>query len=422
MADAHVLAGAGADAAAQLAERFRAVRARTLSLVDGLSAEDLSAQSMPDASPGKWHLAHTSWFFEVMLLQPHAGLAPLHPDWLPLFNSYYEALGARHARPERGLLTRPALAEVMAYRAEVEERLLRWLEESPSAQALALLELGLQHEQQHQELLVTDLKHLFSRSPLQPAWRAAPAPAAAGDVPVLGWIEHANEGPAQVGAPDTGFAYDNERPRHTRWLRPFALADRPVSCGEYLAFVDSDGYAQPHWWLADGIAAVQAGNWRAPLYWERRSDGWWRFTVHGPRPLQASEPVSHLSWYEAEAYARFVGARLPTEAEWETVAARHQWTGGFAGAGPGEPRPMRGPLPGGEVWEWTASAYAPYPGFRPLAGAAGEYNGKFMSGQMVLRGGSCATPRDHARPSYRNFFPPAARWQFSGLRLARDLS
>ena len=405
------------------ADRFRTVRARTLSLVDGLGAEDLAAQSMPDASPGKWHLAHTSWFFEAMLLGPHAGMEALRPDWQVLFNSYYEALGDRHPRPERGLLTRPTLAEVLGYRHAVEERVRRVLDTQPGPEALAILELGLQHEQQHQELLVTDLKHLFSRNPLRPAWRA-PAPATStGGVPPLGWIDHEVDGPVRVGAPADGFAFDNERPRHTAWLHPFSLADRPVCCGEFLEFVDCGGYQQPQWWLSDGFAAVQAGGWHAPLYWERREDGqWWRFTLYGMRPLDPAEPVAHLSFYEADAYARFVGARLPTEQEWEALAGKRPFTGGFAEAGRFEPAPLAGPSLGGEVWEWTASAYAPYPGFRPFPGAAGEYNGKFMSGQMVLRGGSCATPRAHLRPSYRNFFPPQARWQFSGLRLARDLA
>jgi len=432
MTDTTVPAAARAGQAAQLAEAFEAVRARTRRLVEGLSAEDLAAQSMPDASPGKWHLAHTTWFFEVMLLGPHAGLEPLRPEWLRLFNSYYEALGARHPRPERGLLTRPGLDELLSYRATVEARVRRFLDGAPSPAALAVLELGLQHEQQHQELLVTDLKHLFSRNPLQPAaWprageaghrRAERRGSSTGTSPP-GWIEFPVEGPVDIGAAaGDGFSFDNERPRHAVWLQPFALADRPVSCGEYLAFVEAGGYAEPHWWQSDGLAAVQAQGWQAPLYWERREDGWWRFTAHGPRPLALDEPVCHLSWYEAEAYARFAGARLPAEAEWEAVAALRAWPGRRADDGCLEPAAMDGASPAGAVWEWTASAYAPYPGFRPLPGAAGEYNGKFMSGQMVLRGGSCATPPGHARRSYRNFFPPPARWQFSGLRLARDLA
>ena len=419
--------------AAQIAARFAAVRDATLALVHGLDAEDLCAQSMPDASPGKWHLGHTTWFFEVMVLQAHAGIEPLHPQWLYLFNSYYEALGARQPRPRRGLLTRPPLAAVLAYRRTVEERVLAFLAGSPGAAALALVELGIHHEQQHQELLVTDVKHLLAQNPLRPAWRA-PLPgttadaassgpgADAGGTPATGWIQRAEGGTVEIGAPATGFAYDNERPRHRVWLEPFALADRPVSCGEYLGFIEAGGYRDPQWWLSDGWAAVQAEGWCAPLYWERDDDGrWWRFGAYGMVPVDPAEPVAHLSYYEADAYARFAGARLPTEAEWECIARER----GIAADADGDRLDLQ-PIPGpgfhAQAWEWTASAYAPYPGFRPLAGAAGEYNGKFMSGQMVLRGGSCATPRDHLRVSYRNFFPPAARWQFSGLRLARDLT
>ncbi|MBX3725070.1 MAG: ergothioneine biosynthesis protein EgtB [Xanthomonadales bacterium] len=409
--------------AVALAARFRAIRAASTALVAGLDAEDLVPQSMPDASPGKWHLAHTTWFFEAMVLMPLAGQPPADRRWHYLFNSYYEALGPRQPRPQRGLLTRPSLAEVLAWRADVEDRVLALLAAGPPPGAAELLALGCQHEQQHQELLVTDLKHLFAQNALAPCWRGPAPPIGGNQAPMTGWHRHDAEGPAAVGAGQDGFAFDNERPRHTVWLRPFELADRPVSTGEWLAFIDDGGYSDPALWLADGWAAVQAGDWQAPLYWHRPApDAPWRqFTVWGWRDLDPAEPVCHLSCYEADAYARWAGARLPSEAEWEAIAARQGLDGGFADAGRLHPAPLHGPSLGGEVWEWTASAYAPYPGFRPLPGAAGEYNGKFMSGQRVLRGGSCASPRDHLRTSYRNFFPPAARWQFSGLRLARDL-
>lgn len=402
-----------------LLARFRAVRARSLALVEGLSAEDLCPQSMPDASPGKWHLAHPSWFFEVMVLQPFAGLSPLHPDWLVLLNSYYEALGERHPRPQRGLLTRPSLREILDYRRTVDARIERWLPACTDAAALATLELGLNHEQQHQELMVTDLKHLLFQNPLRPAWRAARPAAVDAQAPALRWIGRAEAGLVDIGAVEGGFAFDNERPRHRVWLEPFALAERPVTNGEFLAFVEAGGYRDPQWWLSDGWDAVRREGWQAPLYWERIDGHWMRYSVHGGMvALREAEPAMHLSYYEADAYARFAGARLPSEAEWESVVE-------FVDAAADdalEPGVARALPAGGQVWEWTASAYSPYPGFRPLAGAAGEYNGKFMSSQMVLRGGSRATPPGHARASYRNFFPPAARWQLSGLRLAKDLA
>ncbi|MEZ5485294.1 MAG: ergothioneine biosynthesis protein EgtB [Lysobacteraceae bacterium] len=410
----------------QPANRFRAVRQQTLALIEGLGAEDLCAQSMPDASPGKWHLAHTTWFFEVMLLEPFSGLEPLHPDWLYLFNSYYEALGERHPRPQRGLLTRPTLDEVLEYRAAVEARVQAFLDGMDPAsdrgrEALAVLELGLNHEQQHQELLVTDLKHLLSHNALQPAW-GTPLPQAVDPemLPDAEWLTHEQAGTVEIGASGAGFAFDNERPRHRVWLEPFALASRPVSCGEYIDFIQAGGYSNPQWWLSDGWAAVQSEAWKAPLYWRRDADRWQRFSNRGLMTVDPREPVCHLSYYEADAYARFRGARLPTEAEWEHLAGEQISTGEFADTGRLEPSPLKPRSFGGNVWEWTQSPYAPYPGFKPLPGAAGEYNGKFMCSQMVLRGGSCATPLSHIRSSYRNFFPPAARWQFSGLRLAKD--
>ena len=406
---------------------FQKVRNQTRKLIEGLSAEDLCVQSMPDASPGKWHLAHTTWFFEVMLLQPFAGQAPLNADWLYLFNSYYEALGERHPRPQRGLLTRPSLDEVLAYRETVESRVLAFLDalEPDSAtgrDALAVLELGMNHEQQHQELLVTDLKHLLSRNALQPAWRS-PSPRGVNPEPLppAEWLTHETAGPVEIGASNTSFAFDNERPRHRIWLEPYALASRPVSCAEYIEFIDAGGYRDPRWWLSDGWSTVQSEGWSTPLYWRNDGGIWLRFSNRGTVPVDPSEPICHLSYYEADAYARFRDARLPTEAEWEQLIGRQEWNGEFADSGRLEPAPLTGRSFGGNVWEWTQSPYAPYPGFKPLPGAAGEYNGKFMCSQMVLRGGSCATPRSHIRSSYRNFFPPAARWQFCGLRLAKDI-
>ena len=411
---------------------FRAVRHGTLALIDGLSAEDLCAQSMPDASPGKWHLAHTTWFFEVMLLQAHAGQTPLHPDWLYLFNSYYEALGERHPRPQRGLLTRPTLAEILDYRAAVDARVTAFLQTlDPQTRraddTLAVLELGLHHEQQHQELLITDLKHLLSHNALQPSWRETePVPTDGTALSDCEWIEHSQAAAVEIGAGSSEFAFDNERPRHRVWLQPFALAARPVSNGEFLAFIEAGGYRDPQWWLSDGWAMVQTEGWQAPLYWQRDGDRWSRFSNRGRIAVDPREPVCHISYYEADAYARFCGARLPSEAEWEHIARQQVWNDNrsivWADSGHLEPSPLLPHSFGGQVWEWTKSAYAPYPGFRPLAGAAGEYNGKFMCSQMVLRGGSCATPHSHIRPSYRNFFPPASRWQFSGLRLAKDLT
>ena len=406
---------------------FQKVRNQTRKLIEGLSAEDLCVQSMPDASPGKWHLAHTTWFFEVMLLQPFAGQAPLNANWLYLFNSYYEALGERHPRPQRGLLTRPSLDEVLAYRETVESRVLAFLDalEPDSAtgrDALAVLELGMNHEQQHQELLVTDLKHLLSRNALQPAWRS-PLPHGVNPEPLppAEWLTHETAGPVEIGASNTSFAFDNERPRHRIWLEPYALASRPVSCAEYIEFIDAGGYRDPRWWLSDGWSTVQSEDWSTPLYWRNDGGIWLRFSNRGTVPVDPSEPICHLSYYEADAYARFRDARLPTEAEWEQLIGRQEWNGEFADSGRLEPAPLTGRSFGGNVWEWTQSPYAPYPGFKPLPGAAGEYNGKFMCSQMVLRGGSCATPRSHIRSSYRNFFPPAARWQFCGLRLAKDI-
>lgn len=406
-----------------LSAQFSEVRAHTLALAAPLSAEDQCVQSMPDASPVKWHLAHTSWFFEAVVLVPHmTGYRAFNDRFFYLFNSYYESLGPRHARPQRGLLTRPSLDEVHAYRAHVDDAMHRFLESAAGAAwtaAAPLVELGLNHEQQHQELILTDVLHALWSNPLLPAYDPGGTPALrlAAAAPVQGWVPVPG-GTVEVGHSGHGFAFDNETPRHAVLLRPFEVADRLVSCGDYRQFMADGGYERPAFWLSDGWAAVQAQGWKAPAYWLAPDDprapaGHWQvFGLNGVRPLLDSEPVSQLSFYEAAAYAEWAGAqaewagaRLPTEFEWEAASA----------------------LPAvtqltGHVWQWTRSSYDPYPGFRPMTGAVAEYNGKFMVGQVVLRGGSRATPDGHARPTYRNFFPPGARWQFSGLRLARDVS
>jgi ergothioneine biosynthesis protein EgtB len=412
-----------AQSAPDLAARYRAVRATTEALAAPLSPEDCTAQSMPDASPVKWHLAHTSWFFETFVLEGAApGYRPLEPAYRMLFNSYYHSVGEQHYRPERGLVTRPGLADVMAYRRHVDEHCLALLARRALAPAQqAVLELGLHHEQQHQELILTDVKHLLSRNPLQPAYRARPAERA--EAAPLAWHAHP-AGLREIGHARPGFAFDNEGPRHRVFVHAFALASRAVTNGEYLAFVEDRGYDRPELWLSDGFATMQREGWRAPLYWTRDGRGWQRFTLAGPQPLAPGEPVAHVSAYEADAYARWARARLPTEAEWEVAAAGAPVTGNLAESERFEPaRAAAGPGPTqlfGDVWEWTSSAYAAYPGYRPPPGALGEYNGKFMANQLVLRGGSCATPGSHIRASYRNFFPPHARWQWSGIRLARD--
>lgn len=417
------------DRRAELALRFERVRAATAALCAPLSPEDAVVQSMPDASPAKWHLAHTTWFFETFVLNAaRPGRAPFHTDFSYLFNSYYENVGARHARPERGLLTRPSLEEVRAYRAAIERELRDWLDGAPRAgdgALLDVLELGLAHEEQHQELLATDVKHLLSRNPLDPIYRPAPPPRA-GEAAPLAWTRFA-AGVRTLGHAGADFAFDNEGPAHEVHVAAFELASRPVTCGEYLEFLDAGGYRDPRWWLSDGWQWVGEHGIEAPGYWRREDDGAWSlFTLSGRRAVASDEPLAHVSYYEADAYARFRDARLPREAEWEVAARGRAPEGHFADDGALHPRPTRANPDGapaalfGDVWEWSQSPYVPYPGYRPAAGALGEYNGKFMANQMVLRGGSCATPPGHVRATYRNFFPPGARWQFSGLRLARD--
>ncbi|HET6574672.1 MAG TPA: ergothioneine biosynthesis protein EgtB [Fimbriiglobus sp.] len=423
-----------------LAARYRAVRAATERLCEPLEPEDYQLQPAPDASPAKWHLAHTSWFFETFLLGPHApGYRPFHPAFAYLFNSYYEAVGGRHPRPERGLLSRPTVAEVYRYRAHVDDAMADWLADNadgPPADVAEVVELGLNHEQQHQELILTDLNLAFSRNPLTPVYRPAPADTDPASTGPAGWARFPG-GLVEVGHDGTGFAFDNEGPRHRVYLRPFALASRLVTVGEYQAFVADGGYDRPELWLSDGWAARHAHGWAGPLYWQRNGGRWRAFTLAGVRDLADGEPVCHVSYYEADAFARWAGARLPIEAEWEVAAAGlDPAAGNFADDGHYHPRPaappLIPPLTGGglrgglsqmfgDCWEWTASPYVAYPGYRPATGALGEYNGKFMCNQLVLRGGSCASPRGHLRATYRNFFPPEARWQFSGIRLARDL-
>ncbi len=423
-------------AASQLAARFERIRGQTVALAAPLSEADCQVQSMPDASPTKWHLAHVTWFFETFILERfEPGFRPFDASYKVLFNSYYQGVGEQHPRPERGLITRPGLADVLAYRRQVDERVAHLLGALDGESTLvSLVELGLQHEQQHQELLLTDIKHLLSCNPTDPVyhpqWSLQPvAQVADAWLPFLG-------GRIEIGHGGEGFAFDNETPRHALLLRPYALANRLVTHGDWLDFIEDGGYGDPRWWLAAGWDWLRQHGIEAPLYWQRGASGsWTSFTLHGRVPIDARTPVPHLSYFEADAYARWRSAqdrlplRLPTEAEWEHAASLHEAAartdGNFLESGALHPTPLSRGGSGlrqlfGDVWEWTASSYLPYPGFRPWEGTVGEYNGKFMVNQMVLRGGSCATPASHVRRTYRNFFPTAARWQFSGLRLACD--
>jgi ergothioneine biosynthesis protein EgtB len=409
---------------------FDAVRKHTVTLSETLSEEDCCAQSMPDASPVKWHMAHTTWFFETFILERfEPGFQPHHPAFRMLFNSYYNGVGERHVRAQRGLLTRPSLDEVLAYRHQVDARMAHLMERA-APELAALVELGLQHEQQHQELMLTDVKHLLSMNPMKPSFAPAPAldcqPAAAMD-----WRRF-DGGVAETGHAGSGFCFDNETPRHRQFIEPFALASRLVTNAEFLAFIEAGGYRDPALWLSEGWDWVCGGALAHPLYWqhdegEGEGGGWREFTLHGLQPLAPHSPATHLSYYEADAFARWAGARLPTEAEWELAAAnavdlvpRGLHPRPEPAAHTASRRPDMAEL-FGACWQWTSSSYAPYPGYRTAQGAIGEYNGKFMVNQYVLRGSSCATPPGHSRASYRNFFPASARWQFSGVRLARSL-
>jgi ergothioneine biosynthesis protein EgtB len=410
-----------------LETRYTAIRAASEALAAGLSAEDCAVQSMPDASPVKWHLAHVTWFFETFLLETGLpGYQPFDPAFRVLFNSYYNAVGPKHPRPERGMLTRPPLEDVLDYRKHVDQGMQALLarKELPAA-TRELVELGMNHEQQHQELILTDLKHLLSRSPLKPAYQK-PWPLTSIESRRRGWIAHAG-GNYEIGHAGAGFHFDNESPRHRVWLNDFCIATHPVTHGDFIEFIEDGGYRRPELWLSAGWDMVNARGWKAPEYWERHDGSWHTFTLHGMAPVDPHTPICHVSFYEAEAFARWANERLPTEAEWEVAARNAPVDGNFVESGALHPLALReSPVDGtpaqiyGDVWEWTRSDYSPYPGFRAAEGAVGEYNGKFMSSQYVLRGGSCATPLSHIRATYRNFFPPDARWQFSGLRLARN--
>ena len=437
-----------------LASRFHDVRRATTMLAAPLGPEDCTVQSMPDASPTKWHLAHTTWFFETFVLsRAQPSREPYDARFGLLFNSYYEALGERTPRGNRGLMSRPTLDEVRAYRRAIDDEMDRLLARGAPGDIASVVELGLHHEQQHQELLLTDIQHVLSQNPVRPVYvEAAPTGlarlATSAPTPELEWLP-APEGLRTIGHTGEGFSFDNETPRHRLLVPPFSLASRLVTCGEYLEFIEDGGYARPELWLSDGWATRRAEQWEAPLYWEKRDGAdhaYQRFSLNGLVPIDPHAPVAHVSFYEAYAYAAWANARLPTEAEWEVSSEQCLIAGNFVETGLLTPRPLaldgaafrngrdgkngkngrngkNGKTPHqmfGDVWEWTGSAYAPYPGFRPLAGALGEYNGKFMCNQMVLRGGSCFSPASHLRPTYRNFFPPSARWQMTGFRLAKD--
>jgi ergothioneine biosynthesis protein EgtB len=413
-------------------EQYDEIRSRTLKLVETLAPDDQMVQSMPDASPTKWHIAHTTWFFESFVLIPHMGnYASFDDRFSFLFNSYYKQLGGHPHRTIRGTLSRPTLDQVQLYRAHVDRAITELLDRGASADVLKWLELGLNHEQQHQELIVTDIKHAFWVNPLHPSYQANRVRIVEAAAPPLTWCCF-GEGVYEVGHDSSSFAFDNELPRHYRYLNPFRIASRLVTNEEYLAFMADGGYSRPELWLSDAWDHICENGWSAPLYWEQAGNDWLQFTCGGMLPLNPSEPVCHVSFYEADAFARWAGARLPTEFEWEIAAGSDRNTAGIAAnlLESETYHPRQAPRVNsrqaslqqiyGDAWEWTSSPYSAYPGYCSPAGAEGEYNGKFMCNQMVLRGGSCVTPHSHIRKSYRNFFPPQKRWQFSGIRLARD--
>lgn len=411
-----------------LVEQYKQVRQFTEQLCEPLVTEDYVIQSMPDVSPTKWHLAHTTWFWETFVLAPALpDYHSLHPQYAYLFNSYYNSIGQRHCRVKRGFISRPTVQETYEYRHYVDEHmfdLLEKLDERRLTELTPIITIGLHHEQQHQELMVTDFKHVLSCNPLNPAYLTR-MPTQAAHVPALEWVSFP-EGIHRIGHEGDSFSFDNEGPRHRQFVQAFKMASRLVTNGEYLQFMQDGGYENPLLWLSDGWNTVRGEEWTAPLYWENHDGHWWMMTLNGLREVDTSEPVCHVSYYEADAYARWADKRLPTEAEWEIAAQNVPVQGNFVESGLYHPAPLNAPTQGklaqmyGDVWEWTQSAYLPYPGFKPAAGAVGEYNGKFMCNQFVLRGGSCATSLSHIRRTYRNFFPPNARWQFMGVRLAKD--
>ncbi len=408
--------------------QYQEIRHQSEAICQPLAIEDYCIQTMPDVSPPKWHLAHVSWFFETFILLPfHQHYKPYHPQFDYLFNSYYETHNRPFPRPQRGLLSRPTVAEVYAYRAHVDEAMTQLLNapaENSADEIQSRLMLGLHHEQQHQELLLTDIKHILAFNPLCPPYQVGKSSEPTYQNSALHWLEYQG-GNHSIGHEGQEFSFDNETPHHMVYLQDYALASRLVTNGEYMAFMDAGGYDRPEYWLSEGWHTVGTQNWQAPLYWQKRNGRWWHMTLAGLQPVLEQAPVSHVSFYEADAYARWAGKRLPLEAEWELAAAQQPIAGNFRESGHlcARPNHQNGAGPKqlfGDVWEWTQSPYVAYPGYRPLQGSLGEYNGKFMSNQMVLRGGSCVTPQSHIRPTYRNFFYPGDRWQFSGIRLADD--
>jgi ergothioneine biosynthesis protein EgtB len=417
-----------------LTAEFNKVRNQTESLCQPLAVDDYNIQTMPDVSPAKWHIAHVSWFFETFLLRPYLKqYQPYHPRFAHIFNSYYETVGTFHPRPQRGLLNRPTVKEVFQYRAYVDTHMQELLRQTDHTERAAIefrTRVGLNHEQQHQELMLTDIKHVFANNPLKPRYQQASVPTVDQPAP-LQWQSH-DGGLVSIGHDGNGFCYDNELPVHKVYVRPFKIASRLVTNGEFLAFMEEGAYQQANLWLSDAWSTVQNQRWQAPMYWEKIDGQWWQMTLNGLQPVDPHEPVSHVSFYEADAYARWAGHRLVSEAEWELIARERPIAGNLRDSGWLHPKAEQsnGSEQGdiqhdiqqlyGDVWEWTLSPYSPYPGFQPLAGSLGEYNGKFMCSQFVLRGGSCVTPADHIRPTYRNFFYPKDRWQFTGIRLAGD--